>query len=139
MANDFYPDVQPGDEVLFAGNPDAQPFQWRLAKVHTQKHLSCDIMVETFTGREFHHDCFHVNDPRVREGKEWTDPTRGVFKLAPRELERRHMFSVRIPQLEASTARLQGAVEQLIIHSSREGRAETSARGQQLARNRIAP
>ena len=91
MSFDFYPDVKEGMEVLHATTPDATRLNWRLGKVVALKNKSCDIAIFTPNGMEYRHDCFHVNDPRCGEGRQWAESGRGVFQIAPCELEKVEM------------------------------------------------
>ena len=134
MKSDFYPHIEANDMVLFATNPNAQDGQFRPGVVRIAKLNSCDITVDSDHGREYRHDCLHIDDPRCKEPAIWNETGRGVFKLAPRELQRRNEHEERmqdrdaVQQVKATMRVVMGRIEEL------ETRIETIVLGAPPAR-----
>ena len=99
--NEFqYPDLQVGDNVLFATEPSAPESHWRRGVVECCKNFSCDISIVTPSGPEPRSDCWHADDPRcMSQPQTYRQPGRGVFKLSPREIADRKFHNETLPAL----------------------------------------
>lgn len=109
-----YPDLKPGDCVMFATEPAAHQHMWRLGTVQVLKNISCDISIITAVGAEYRSDCWHADDPRcLTQPQMYRMAGRGVFRLAPKEITERKLYQETIPKLMANYNRLAEKIDAL--------------------------
>jgi hypothetical protein len=115
LAWNQYPATRPGDRIIWAPEPNSNPLLWLVGIVILQKNQSCDLRVYCPDGREVtKHDCWHADDPNCKlTPGTYREPGRGVFRLAPSELESRDLRERIIPMLRREVAQVRAENNQL--------------------------
>jgi hypothetical protein len=84
-----------------------------------EKNQSCDVILYLPEGRTAtKHDCWHADDPncKLTPGL-YREPGRGVFRLAPSEVEARDLRDRVIPQLRSEVAMLSRRFEDVLMNA----------------------
>jgi hypothetical protein len=108
-----YPKTRVGDAIMWAPEPTSPQPLWILGRVTCEKNQSCDAILFLPSGvTATKHDLWHADDPNCRSTpSHYREVGRGVFRLAPSELEFRELRERTIPALRREVADLRRMVE----------------------------
>ena len=114
-----YPEVHQGDPVLVRGDPtSATVYGW----VIEAKNQAIDAMVVTRKGVSKRRDVWHEGDPRIiTHAHQFEDGDRGIFALAPSELDRRELHK-RLDEMEKLLDQLVVQVQGRAIANAKPGK-----------------
>jgi len=111
-----YPVIRLGDTIMWAPEPKSPIHLWSMGRVICVKNQSCDAIVFMANGTTAtKHDIWYATDPNCDlTPNHYREVGRGVFKLAPCEIEYRELRDKVVPALRREIAALKNRFEEVL-------------------------